>query len=158
MRSIAFSRDGTRLASASEDGTVRLWDVGRQAPVGKPLEGHAGWVLSVAFSPDGRTLASGGADWTVRLWDVGHRVALGRPLYGHDEYWVESVAFDPRGGRLVSGADDSTVQLWDPVLTTADFPAWQRRLCAIAGRNLTPAEWREFLPDEPYRKTCPQLG
>ena len=67
---MAFSRDGTTLASANSDTTVILWDVAEGTPRGKPLEGHQGPVYSVAFSPDGTTLASASSDTTVILWDV----------------------------------------------------------------------------------------
>lgn len=67
---VAFAPDGGTLASASLDGTVRLWDVARRAPLGEPLRGHAGIVNSVAFAPDGRTLVSAGEDGTVWLWGV----------------------------------------------------------------------------------------
>ena len=68
---MAFSPDGHRLATASDDYTVRLWDTDTRKPVGLPLIGHIGEVGSVAFSPDGpdgHRLASAGADGTVRLW------------------------------------------------------------------------------------------
>ena len=65
--SVCFSLDGRRLASGSDDSTVRLWDVETGACV-RTLEGHGSPVLSVCFSPDGRMVASGSGDQTVNLW------------------------------------------------------------------------------------------
>ncbi|KDQ15486.1 hypothetical protein BOTBODRAFT_625188, partial [Botryobasidium botryosum FD-172 SS1] len=96
VNSVAFSPDGTRLASASDDNTVRLWDGLTGAPIGDALQGHTDWVRSVAFSPDGTQLASASGDNTVRLWDGLTGAPIGDALQGHTG-WVNSVAFSPDG-------------------------------------------------------------
>src|SRR5207248_1006633 len=67
--SVAFSPDGKRIVSGSDDETVKVWD----AQTGQEtltLKGHTHWVISVAFSPDGKRIASGSFDKTVRVWDA----------------------------------------------------------------------------------------
>jgi WD40 repeat protein len=139
------------LASGSADNTIILWDVATHEPLGSPLARHLHWVESVAFSPDGKLLASGSADSTIILWDVATHEPLGPPLEGHTGR-VPSLSFSPDGKTLASGGEDTRIILWD-----VDFASWRARACARAARNLTPEEWRLYLGDESYHKTCPDL-
>ena len=142
---IAFSPDGTTLAFADEN-TILLWDLRHNARLGA-LTGQTTAVTSVAFSPDGHTLASGSNGDTVMLWDVDHRTPVGA-LTGHTGP-VESVAFSPDGHTLAAAGDDKTVMLWQ-----VSPSQWIQQLCRIAARDLSRAEWDEFLPGQPYRHAC----
>ena len=115
---VAFSPDGTILATGSADNTVRLWDVStpaRPRPLGRALTGPLDRVLAVEFSPDGTMLAVGSGDKSIRLWDVRdreHPVLTGPALTGATGA-VQSIAF-AAGGTVMAVADaDHAVRIWN---------------------------------------------
>jgi WD40 repeat protein len=110
IRSVAFSPDGTMLASGGYDGIITLWKIETGEAVFK-LRGHSNRVWCVDFSPDGRVLASASWDCTVKLWDI-HGGCEVSNLTGHTGP-VYSVAFAPCGAKLASGGRDKTVILWE---------------------------------------------
>lgn len=112
IRWMAWSPDGTYLASCSDDRRILVWDM-RTGKAREPLIGHKGHIYGLAWSPDGRRLASCSEDRSVRIWDVpGGRLLS--TLLGHNGQ-IYSVAWSPRASLLASCGFDRTVRLWDVV-------------------------------------------
>jgi WD40 repeat protein/serine/threonine protein kinase len=109
INEIAFSPDGTRIASAGNDWNISVWDLsGHKDPI--TLKGHEDDVISVAFSPDGKTLLSGSFDKTVRLWDVS-----GGQSPAHLGKWAPDVPFSPDSKYIVTWDWLNHLALWDAV-------------------------------------------
>ena len=113
---LAFSPDGTKLASGSKDNTTRLWDSNNDEWITLQEKytgyGLAPWTNVVAFSPDSKMLASGSTNKTVQLWDT----TTGEPLTtltGHVN-GITALAFSPDGTTLASGSADGTIRFWRP--------------------------------------------
>jgi DNA-binding beta-propeller fold protein YncE len=107
---VAISPDGSRLASAAQDGMVTVWDAAT-GQIALNLKGHAGAVSGVAFSPDGQRIASAGRDETVRVWDVvtGQEVLTLKGPKGA----MTAVVFSPDGSRLAARREDGRLHVWD---------------------------------------------
>jgi WD40 repeat protein len=109
---LAFSPDGSLLASAHTDGTLTVWDHTTGRKVWEEKLAHPPLAMSVEFSRDGRLLASGGADATGKIWDViPGGLKLRRTLRGHLG-WV-GLFLSPDGRRAVSNSEKNTLKLWD---------------------------------------------
>ncbi|GLZ03979.1 hypothetical protein Acsp03_14450 [Actinomadura sp. NBRC 104412] len=107
--SVAWSPDGERVATASHDGTARIWTAdGAEVSV---VRLHDDWVRDVAWSHAGSRLATASDDRTVRLWEPAQDAA---PLVldGHKDT-VRGVSWSPDDERLASGSHDGTVRIWE---------------------------------------------
>jgi WD40 repeat protein len=151
---VAMSADGRMLASLQPSGQpqtapfgcfscdVILWDIDQRARA-STLSGHSVQPDSVAFSPDSQILASTGGNEAI-LWSIPQNAQMATltPAAG-------PAIFSPDGSTLATASADGSVVLWD-----TDPASWQRRLCTLAGRDLTATEWSAYLPDQPRRPAC----
>jgi eukaryotic-like serine/threonine-protein kinase len=110
VKNVAFSPDGKRIATASDDGTVKVWDTTRGTLI-HTLKGHNEVVNGVAFSPDSKRIATASDDGTAKVWDA----ATGQETLTLNEHTgaVRGVAFSPDGMRIATASDDGTVKVWD---------------------------------------------
>jgi WD40 repeat protein len=143
-----FSPDGSLFAIGNRYGESRVYDAASFTPVTRVLAADAGGITSAAITPDNRTLATGSQNGVVQLWDIPSGQALGAPLPGVPSRAVTPL-FTPDGSRLVAAYDTGRAYLWDirPASLT-------RHACQVAGRQLTRAEWDEFLPGRDYAPAC----
>ena len=160
----------SHIASASDDGTVQVWDAmtGRKVHT---YRGHSGAISAIAWSPDGKYLASAGMDGTVQVWSAENMRKL--CTYSRHSEKVNALAWCPtrilssleHGYLVASASADNTVQIWDattghrlstyrghtqPVYTLAWSP--DGRYIASAGEDMTVQIWKVSTKDIPAEK------
>ncbi len=141
-----LSPDGTRMMVTGPGVQVRLVDVEKQAFIGSDSGFQWG---PAAFAPDGSQYAVA-EEGRIRLWD-GRTGKYQASLPLPSRVGTYSITYRPDSLSLVIASTDGTTWAAD---TRVD--RWDDRACAVAGRNLTLREWRQFFPNAPYEQTCPQ--
>ena len=122
MNCVAYSPDGQRIISGSNDNTIQIWDAATGDAVTEPLIGHTGWVWSVAYSPDGRRIVSGSDDMTIRIWDAMTGTPVGNRPEGHTSE-LKSISHTPDGQHIVSRSGGETKHVSDSIThATTRFP------------------------------------
>ena len=144
VRSVAYSRDTTMLATGADDGTVRLFNGRLSGTPTSSIPAHAGRVDAVAFSPDGTTLASSGDDGKIQLWRVDQPGTPTRIMEliddaaspnASDPVRVRSLAFSPVAPLLAAAGDDGMVRLWrlsEPGSEPQRLEGHQRQVYVVA--------------------------
>jgi WD40 repeat protein len=106
---VAVTGDGSRVATGTSDGVVRIWDAATGAKVKELVPGHQGPVNGLAFSSDGSKVLSASADKTARVWDLG----TGRFIKLEHPGSALSVAISLDNRRIATGSEDTKARLWD---------------------------------------------
>jgi WD40 repeat protein/predicted Ser/Thr protein kinase len=131
---IVFSPDGSRIATAGEDGHTRLWN----ASTGHMIlqwRAHSTKILSVAFRSDGRRLLTASADGTVRQWDAASGEEVASP-YDRHVGEVLTAEYSPDGAWIASGGTDRTIRVWSAA-NTQDFAVLQGHTGAVSDLTFT---------------------
>jgi WD40 repeat protein/tRNA A-37 threonylcarbamoyl transferase component Bud32 len=145
---VAFSRDGSTLATGGADPLVHLWDV-HTGTLLRELEQNVGnAVWSLVFSPGGGVLAMSGGDPYASLWSVTTGAQLG-PRLGGVGSREATIDLSDDGRRLLMTHGDGKGAVWN-----VDATSWSARACTLANRTLTVEEWQAFLPGRAYDPAC----
>ncbi|MCL1474768.1 AAA-like domain-containing protein [Argonema antarcticum] len=136
IRDVAMSDDALMTASASDDGTVKLWQRNSNKYLLKPLYGHQNAIWEIATSPDGKSIATVSEDDTLKLWRADGTLwqTVRQPQSS-----FRSVGFSPDSRIIVTGSDKGNVQFWDlgdreksPIRLLQTFTGHQTSITAIA--------------------------
>ena len=144
---IAYSPDSRLLAIGTEDGQVLFWNAHTGVPQAPALRVSTGNVAGLSFSPDGTAIAVASRDGSTTLWDVRSGAQIGSSFPARPN--VITIPVFEHDGRLL------IEYLSDAAQWPMDVGSWERFACQVAGRDMTPAEFHQILPDRPYMHVCP---
>ncbi|MDQ1467800.1 MAG: hypothetical protein QOH10_2215, partial [Actinomycetota bacterium] len=158
---VTFDTSGARVVGATLSGVTRQWDVATGKEIPPPFEGQVGLADGVAFSSSGTMLATTTLGLSeTRLWDPDTSRPLGGPLVGGrvpytrrtaviEDFLRSRPSFSRDGRQLATVGYDGASMLWDVVPEH-----WLDAACKVAGRDLTEAEWRQYLPGRHRVEVC----
>jgi WD40 repeat protein len=147
--SLAFAPTGDVLAAGTLAGTVELWNPVTAKRIAQPLLADSAAIADIAFDRSGQRFATTGLqDATVKIWFTSSLEQEG-PRLAADPDATAATAFQPGGQDLLVVDDHGAAFTWPMSLTS-----WEQRACSVAGRNLTRAEWAQFVAGPPYATVC----
>jgi WD40 repeat protein/class 3 adenylate cyclase len=147
-QAIAFSPTSAVLGAGTSDGKILMWDAHRGTQIRAPIQLAASNVEGIAFAPDGGQLAASLQSGDTILLDLaaGQRLGTSFPVLPGT---ITVPLFNPNGDLVIDYSP--SVADWP-----TDLGSWERYACQVAGRDMTPTEWANVLPNRSYRHVCPQ--
>jgi DNA-binding SARP family transcriptional activator/WD40 repeat protein len=153
-----WSPDRTRVVVGTLGGNLEVLNGHTLAPLAGPILAHDGFVTDATWSPDSSMILTSGTDGNLSFWDSATLRRIGSPL----DLGPSSGTFawfDARGqirGEMPSTPDGKSADRW---FTADGSPqGWLSQACSLAGNDLTPAEWRRDIGDQPFRPVCAGTG
>ncbi|MBK9049728.1 MAG: WD40 repeat domain-containing protein [Chloroflexi bacterium] len=165
INGLAINRTGRIMATIGSDASVRLWDITNLANVPSPVSMtlNVPQIGALAFNPAGNSLFVGDSTGAIRMWDF-PRFLLNpgladASLNGHQSL-VLALAVSANGRWLASATASGEIRLWQLQTTNGadlDYAGLLAQACQMVGRNLSQAEWADYLPGQLYQPTCANL-
>ena len=151
--SVAFNINDSRIAAGSIKGDVKIMDVSNGNLLAT-LGGHNARVVDVEFCPANKFIASSSFDGSVRIWNAQNFNSQAVILREHGS-WVRAVAFNSKGNKMVTvSRQEPRIRVW-----TTDAKEMAVMICEGLTRNMTSAEWNQYIGDDiPYQQSCQQLS
>jgi len=155
---VAFTPEGNEVVIGAENGELRIVNSG---VVRRVLTGHTSHIEQIKFNHSGKFMATASKDKSIRLWNWKDLNQQPQVLNDHD--WVWSMAFSPDDNQIMAGIHsivqninpndfDFTIHVWPTKIS-----AMSGKLCSYAKKNLSKADWDQFVQDDNYQSTCPNL-